>query len=73
MMSVVNANSELSAKSDRNFIELKGKTDDEDGETGFDDWSTAVRNICEDNRLPTNTKSSCTHSTLQINHGASSV
>ena len=73
MMSVVNANSELSAKSDRNFIELKGETDDEDGETGFDDWSTAVRNICEDNRLPTNTKSTCTHSTLQINHGASSV
>ena len=40
----------LSAKSEMNDIELIGETDDEymeDGETGFDDGSAPVRNLCD--------------------------
>ena len=47
--------SALSAKSDMNDIELNGETDDEDmenGETGFDDGSAAVRNF-RDSGQPT--------------------
>ena len=41
--------SPLSAKNEMHDIRLNGETDDEDmedGETGFDDGSAPVRNIC---------------------------
>ena len=78
MMSIVSANScstsPLSAKGDVIDIELNGETDDEnveDGETGFDDGSTQLRNI-RGPAQPTESEDR-EDMAIQIMHGANSV